>query len=200
MRRWQLAPALDLTVILCSCTPWATYPPIEGAAALGDPTLEPIPTLMAEAIRYVYDRDDSEPHEVAINLPPNIPARVYDQVITRLGGGRPMLGPDVNAYHIHAVRLRALEAEVDVIYPGGAGVPEFMTLSFKQDLLKGWYVNRARKWRFRVEVPEPNYVSPGPPTTRPASESEPMDGAEMGLEPSTESQEEGEADAVTRPT
>jgi hypothetical protein len=157
MRRLTNLLTIALILFLCGCTPWGTYPAIEGAAGLSDPELAPIPMLMAEAVRFVHERDGGE-GKLLVNLPPDTPAKVYDKVFDKLGGGEPLLEPDPKAYHVHIVRIRATDAEVDVIHPGPGDVPQLTTVKFRQNVVKGWYVKEHRDWRLRVDVPEPNYV------------------------------------------
>ena len=198
-RRYTLLFAF--LIPLAGCTPWATYPPIEGAVSFHNPALEPIPTLMAEAIGHVY-LSDERAGELVINLPPDTPAKIYDRVIARLGDGRPMQTDADRAYHVYELRLRANEAEIDVIHPGNGGAPELLTLSFKQELFKGWQLKRTRRWRLHVEAPPPYYIPPPeelPPTPQLPQEDEQT---EQYGPPAPEPDQSAapEVDAVTRPT
>jgi hypothetical protein len=146
---------------LAGCTPWATYPPIEGAASINDPQFAPIPELMAEAIAYGsehYGLDPVEGEPIVYNLPPNTAPRVYERVTDRLGDARPMVEGDDHAYHVTSVRVRTTNAQVDLICPRSDGHHELVEISFKQTFTKGYEVRDARLWRVHVEVPEPNFV------------------------------------------
>jgi hypothetical protein len=147
---------------LGGCTPWATYPAIEGATGAKNPTMQPIPNLMAEGIWHAYVRDrGGDSRDIVFNLPPDTPAIVYESVQKKLGGGRPMTEPGEPAYHVTEVRIRATEAEVDVIRPGD-GTPQQVTLFFKQDVIKGYQLARTRAWRYPVSTPWPAYPAVAP--------------------------------------
>ena len=149
-----------VSLFLAGCTTWATYPPIEeGAIELNDPTLEPIPSLMAEAIRFSYEHY-AQGHDVVINLPEGTPAEVYDLVIGMLGAGRPMVQGDSTTFGVLEVRVRALDAEVDIIYPRVGTSHEMATITFHKDLLTYYEVVSSRLWRIRVDPPRPHYVPP----------------------------------------
>ena len=157
------------------CSPWSTYPPVEVSAAqkLTRPTFEPVPTVMATAIRYARSTY-LEGREVAINLPRGAPAEAYDKVFAKLdaegGGGRPMTVPGEPALHIVEVRTRAMDAQVDLIYPRADGLNQFVTLTLRREVFEDWRVKSARPWRLRnVELPQPNYVPPPATDEKPAS-------------------------------
>lgn len=149
--------------MIAGCTPWATYPPIEGTVELHNPTLTPIPQLMSRAITYVAAQDGHE-SEILFNLPVETPAVVYGLVIEDMGGGTPLADPADDAYHVMAVRVRGLEGEVDLIRPDAGGVPQLLTVSFKQDFVQGWRAKSVRRWHLRIETPAPHYATaPLPP-------------------------------------
>lgn len=157
MRIASFLSLLGLSIVLTGCTPWATYPPVEGAVELSEPTLEPIPTLMSKAI--VFAREHYAPdHGLVINLPPDAPATAYLAVIKHLGGGRPMDLEDESAFHVRTVRVRGLDAEVELIYPRMGRVHELVTIRFKKKVLGEYAVTSTRLWRYEVEVPPPHYV------------------------------------------
>ncbi len=169
--------ALILIVLAAvGCTPWANYPPIEGAVAINSPKLPPIPGLMASAIRWGQENDGVpiENEQVVFNLPPGTPAEVYDKVIEKLACGQPMQYPGERTYHITAIRVRASTAEVDLVHPDVHGVYGLTEIHFKQNVIHGWRIDNARSWRIRVDVPAPNYIAPPPPEVV-APEAEPMD-------------------------
>jgi hypothetical protein len=154
--RQLLVIALLVTMIgIGGCTPWATYPPTDGAVSFNNPALEPIPTLMTEAIRRAVDRDEVS-GTIYFNLPEDTPESVWSKVAERLGDAKALSDPGQPAYHVTAVRIRTVEAEVDVIRSGPEVVPQLSTIEFKQQL-GGWKVVSAREWRVRVEAPEPHY-------------------------------------------
>ncbi|MBT8485089.1 MAG: hypothetical protein HKO59_03195, partial [Phycisphaerales bacterium] len=79
-------------------------------------------------------------------------------VMDKLGGGSPMRDASQDAYHVTNVRIRTVDAEVDVIRRNDMGDPELLTLTFKQNLLKGYMVQDVRVWRYEVDEPPPYYV------------------------------------------
>ncbi len=154
----KIAALVGLSVVVVTaCAPIATYPPLDGAVELSNPALEPIPTLMAESIRYAQSRYGDGAGGFAINLPPNTPTAVYETVIARLGRCHPQFDRDEPAYHVTSVRARGLKAEVDLFYPRTDGYYEFVTISFRRDVLRGYEVANTRLWRTDDHPPGPNY-------------------------------------------
>lgn len=158
---------LVMTTGPVGCTTWATYPPIEGAAQIGHPKLEPTPTILADAIRYVHDRHGEG--ELVFNLPEGAPNDLYDILSRRLRDSRPMQSDDELAIHIQQIRIRANTAEVDVIYPRPGGHHELVTLYMRQRFMTEYRVTGTRLWRVRVDVPRANYT---PPAAQPAGQDE----------------------------
>ena len=152
-------------VAWAGCAPFATYPPVQGMVELSGPTIEPIPTLMTESIRYAQSRYGDGAEAFAINLPPQTPPAVYETVIRRLGGGHPQLDAGEPAYHVTSVRARGLTAQVDLFYPRPDGFYEFVTISFRRDLLRGYEVQNTRLWRTDDQPPQPNYRPQGAEAT-----------------------------------
>ncbi|MCH6552109.1 MAG: hypothetical protein IH804_08875 [Planctomycetes bacterium] len=161
MRPIRFAALLGLAAALSGCARWATHPPIESTERSGGPSVEPIPSLMADAIRFAHNHYRGH-DEVIINLPEGTPAAVYEMVTDRLGSGRPMMASSERAYHVTEVRVRGLDAQVDLLSPRKDGYYHFVTISFRQDLLRGYQVAHTRLWRIREEPPAPNYRSPPP--------------------------------------
>lgn len=170
-RRSPLA-ALALLVlgalILPGCSGWATYPPIEGATQIGHPKLEPVPSIMAEAIRYAHDRYLHD-GEIVFNLPEGCGSEVYESVKLRLNSpARPLLEAGQPAVHVNAVRIRAMDAQVDVVYPRSDGHYELVTLFMRQKFLHKYEVRDTRLWRIHVSPPQPRYEPP--PAPEPAAD------------------------------
>ena len=161
----KIAALLGMSlIVVTACAPFATFPPVDGAVQLGGLTPEPIPTLMAEAIRYAQSHYGDGAQLFAINLPPQTPAQVYETVISHLGGGHPQFDTDEPAYHVTSVRARGLTAEVDLFYPRSDGFYEFVTISFRRDVLSGYKVLNTRLWRTANRPPGPNYRPPAEAT------------------------------------
>lgn len=169
-----LAAVGGLILLLNACAPSATYPPVETTAKLAKPTFEPVPTVLATAIRFVQE-NYTKGQDLAINLPQGVPAEAYDKVFEKLGGGRPMMIPDEPAIHIQEVRTRNFNAQADVIYARADGFNQLVTLTMKRTMFENFRVERVRPWQLRdVMAMAPNYVAPPTPPTppEPAEESE----------------------------
>lgn len=151
---------------LAGCTPWATYPKIEGAGDITNANLPPIPELMALSVlwgaeHYPEGVEATDGVSFYYNLPEGTPAKVFRRVETRMGEGDPLLRAGIPAYHVQMVRVRTVEAEVDLIAPRTDGLYDLVTLQFKQHITKGWRVIDHRVWRVRVDVPGPAYRPDG---------------------------------------
>jgi len=148
---------LFIVLLLGGCAPWVTYPPIEGAAQIGHPRLEPVPSIITESIRFANDRFAKMEGEIVFNLPPGSPAPLYQDVARRLGNARPMKADDERAIHVTEVRVRARDAEADVVYPRPVGHHEIGTLKLRQTVLHHFKVEQSRLWRIHVDPPAPNF-------------------------------------------
>lgn len=180
MRAAHFVLLMVLTIVTAGCTPWATYPPVEGTVELNDPALSPMPTLMADAISFAREHYAPD-HDLVINLPADTAADVYLKVINALGEGRPMTAEDETAFHIQVVRVRGLQAEVEVIYPRMGRVHELVTIRFRKKVLGRYEIDNTRLWRYEVEAPGAHYIPPPEPEPEPEPESEPEAG--VGPEP-----------------
>lgn len=146
-----------ILITLAGCTSMGTYPPSPGFDGVVDASVEPVPTLMAKAIRYAQIRYGSVGEDIAINLPPDTPDLVYRLVAQQLGGGHPQFDSDEPAYHIAEVRLKTMAAEVDIFYPRKGLYHGFVTMNFTRDLFGNYKVKHTRLWRITRNPPEPNY-------------------------------------------
>ncbi len=142
------------SICLWSCAPAATYPPTEGTVSMG-PSSPPIPELMAESVRFTNAREGrGEP--VVINLPPNTPPNVWEEVLRRLPDARPMLDAGELAYHVQQVRLDGSNAEVDLIYRR-ENFNQLTTVVFEGAPFRPWRALYLKNWRVITESPGPNY-------------------------------------------
>lgn len=198
-----MAAVVAVAVAGGGCTPWATYPPVEGAVELTGPKVEPIPTLMAESIAYAHERYARAQGELVINLPPGASKSVYDDVLEDLpGGARPMSAGDTAAYSVEQVRLRGRNAEVDLVVPRSDGFNEFLTLYLDQGFPPAkWVVKRTRLWRIRVAAPTANYPSPlpGSPGAAGAPAAPAPEGEVIATEPRTGAERPETADTAETP-
>lgn len=167
-----LSLAALVTGLIGGCAPMSTYPPVETAAAtaITRPTFEPVPSVMTAALEYAQANYAQE-RDLAINLPEGAPVELYDIVLERLGGGRPMRVPEEPAIHVTQVRTRAFNAQVDLLYPRVDGINQTVTLTLRYNLPDGWRVTDAREWRIRhVAAPAPSYVEPASDESQDQSE------------------------------
>lgn len=153
--------ALFLSLLLASlslsgCAAWTTYPAIPGALRVGHPEVEPLPTIMAEAVRYSNERY-LKAEEPVFNLPDGVTIHTYESVKRRLRGGKAMREPGEPAVHVREIRVRGADAQVDVVFPRSDGLYQFVTLYMKQRLVNRYEVRDTRLWRIHVQAPQPNY-------------------------------------------
>jgi hypothetical protein len=137
-----------------SCAPAATYPPTEGTTSLG-PKSPPVPELMAESVRYAHSRL-GRTDAVVINLPPDTPPEVWEEVLRRLPTAAPMRSTEELAYHIKQVRLDGSKAEVDLIYRR-ENFNQLMTVVFEGAPFRPWRALHHTNWRVPVESPGPTF-------------------------------------------
>jgi hypothetical protein len=173
MQRLLVIAVLVSVGFIGGCTPWATFPPIEGAVDFNNPALEPIPTLMARAIQRAAEQDETS-GTIVFNLPEDTPESVWRKVAERLGDAKAMTTAGQAAYHVTTVRIRTVEGEVDVVSSGPDEVPQLRTIGFKQQI-DGWKIVSTRNWRVRITAPEPHYPpdsdeGASPPSTQPAGD------------------------------
>lgn len=148
-------------LLLSACTPWAAYPELEGGYEFHNPLLEPMPSLMAESIRWTHANHGSGHDDFVINLPAGTPLSLYDSMRRRVGGAGPMTSTEQWAYHIFQVKARGGQGQVDILYPKDEpGSYEFATLFLNHDIPGGWRVEDQRIWRVPFDVPQPNYAAP----------------------------------------
>jgi hypothetical protein len=168
--------ALAAVSLLGACSPWQTYPNVESSLSIGSAKTEPVPSLMAESIRHSHDKWGNRTYsqtEPVINLPEGTPAEVYVTVTEKLGGGQPMMSPGQPAYHVTQVRVRALDAEVDLMYPAGDGLMREATLYFEKDVWSKFRVTGVRPWRVPVRETPPPHYTPEPVESAPAPDAAP---------------------------
>jgi len=146
-----------VVVVLAGCAPFATYPPVEGSIAINNPTFEPVPSIMADAIRAVHERYGEGHDDYAINLPEGAPEKAYRYVLHKLGEAKPQESADEWAYHLTAIRSRGLNAEADVIVPRDGAPPVMVTLRMRKHLTN-YAIESVKQWNYPVELPPPHFM------------------------------------------
>ncbi|HIB00498.1 MAG TPA: hypothetical protein EYO31_01035 [Phycisphaerales bacterium] len=151
---------LIFTVLLfSSCTPVATYPPVENDTALtfSNSANEPVPTIMAVVISYAHEHFGGM-DTVVFNLPEGVGHETYNIVAEKLGGAIPMTSPNEIAYHLTELRVRGFTADADIIFPSASGRYELATVRVGSSLVSPWRVTRDRVWLIpSSEAPAPGY-------------------------------------------
>jgi len=148
-----------LIASLASCSPIATYPPIEvdSAVTFSNSTYEPIPTVLVTSIEHARDHLGGV-GAVVYNLPEGMTSETYGIVTSRIENSRHMQNAEELAYHITQLRVRGLRAEADVVYPVGGGKYKTATVYLTKSMVDPWTVERTRVWAIPVSiVPAPNY-------------------------------------------
>jgi hypothetical protein len=143
-----------------SCSPIATFPPIETEAAtkFGDATRKPVPRVMATVIKYAHEHygwtDD-----VVFNLPKGVGQEAYALVNAMLSNATPMTSNDQSAYHIIELRVRGFNAEADVVYPARSGDYRMATLRLHTSAFDPWKVTYDRVWAVPIHE-SPSFTYP----------------------------------------
>jgi len=150
---------LLLFTFIHSCTPIATYPPIEVDSALtfSNSANEPVPTILVATLAYAHEHFGGM-DIIVFNLPEGVTDETYTIVADRLGGAVPMTSQNQIAYHITELRVRGFHAEADIIFPSTSVSHEEATVRLKSSLLEPWSVSGDRVWLVPVlNLPAPNY-------------------------------------------
>lgn len=159
MRKHNLLNAISLTAVFVSalflsgCAASMTYPEYAGAPK-ADPSLQPMPNLMADALKFSHQRTSPE-QELVFNLPPTTPVQVWRGVGKRLDIGRPMTASDTMVWSVRQVRLSGGRAEVDVVYPT-QGIYQIATVHFVGSTAQPFYPTMLQFWLVPVDAPTCN--------------------------------------------
>lgn len=143
-----LCACVSLQMVGCSAA--MTYPEYPGAPK-ADPSLPPLPYLMADAITFVHGRVCAG-SEVVFDLPPNTPKQVWRVVAKRLGTGRVMREGDKSVLYVRQVRLSGGRAEVDVVYPSD-GIYQLATVHFTGATGQPFYPKMLQLWLVPTDTP-----------------------------------------------
>lgn len=143
-----LFAGVSLQMVGCSAA--MTYPEYPGAPK-ADPSLQPLPNLMADAITFVHGRVCAG-SEVVFDLPPNTPKQVWRVVAKRLGNGRVMREGDKAVLYVRQVRLSGGRAEVDVVYPAD-GIYQLATVHFTGATGQPFYPKMLQLWLVPTDTP-----------------------------------------------
>ena len=144
--------SLLLLATVSGCTPWATWPRIPGSPSLSTPTLHPIPRLCVLAVGAIREElGDESP--LVINLLPGLDEKEAEEIMENFPGAT-TLTESGSAYHLMKVRVRVVEAEVDVLVPTDSGKCDTWVVKFKQQI-SDWDVESVRRFRHQKPAPAP---------------------------------------------
>ena len=170
VRGWWCGGAAALGVVALAagalvgggCAAWGNYPPIGDDYAVNNPNTPPMPTVAAEAVRWVARKYPVD-GEFVVNLPRGMERETAEKVLARIGlPGARLVSPQtvgLPAYHVTKVWVRESQAAVDVLRPvtdvaaetelgRGAMNYQLFTVRLEGGGLRGsWRVNAApRAW------------------------------------------------------
>ena len=148
-----------LLFLFVGCANISTYPPVENAVVLSNPTStsEPVPTIITEVLFYAHEHFGGM-EIVVFNLPKGVENETYVMVASRLGGGIPMTSNEQVAYHITELRVRGLSADADIVFPATSGGYEEATIHLESSPFGNWGVTDERVWLIPSKTaPSPNY-------------------------------------------
>ena len=162
-RSGLLAVALFSLLGLASCTPYATYPPLNEVEPLL-PGLYPVPQVMGKALRTAYDKtagtlqEGDEQPTLVFALPDGISVGNWRQIGVETGveGAREITEEDYQSgvpfWSVEQVRIRNHRAEVDVIFPTSDEYQR-ATVLFQSSPFNSFEVTFFQRWRIPVAIP-----------------------------------------------
>lgn len=174
-----LPPAFCLSLLLPlflpalhSCATWATYPPVEGDAAVADPNVHPLPTVIETALVRVFNRYPVD-GRFTINFPEGMDRDRAQRVARDAAERAPSpMGPaltvgepgwdDAPLYHVSELRIRADRAEVEILRPvAEADAHQPVTVRLLGGV-NGWITTSTRTWPIGFKDTPPLYSWPDP--------------------------------------
>jgi hypothetical protein len=140
---------------LSGCAAWQTFPPTDGTTFF-DPAIQPVPEMMATAIRAALDRSSASAAPVRFNLPEGAKDTVWIKVREFLGGdATPAREGDKLFATVEQVRLDGGVGQVDVVVPQGEHYQLF-TVHMRGGALAKWRVETVQPWTLRINPPKIN--------------------------------------------
>lgn len=144
------AVSVALACVVPGCASTMTYPAYPGAPK-ADPSLQPMPNLMGDALKFAHQQI-APSSEFVYNLPPATPVQVWRLVGKRIGTGRAMNASDTAAWTVRQVRLSGGKAEVDVVYPT-QGIMQLATVHFTGSTGQTFYPSILQLWLVPTDSP-----------------------------------------------
>ena len=145
----------SLLVLTTGCNPYAyiNVPPQAGDLALHSPNQKMVREVEIEALRVLLrDRPLSQPTE--LQCPEGTSESTLKMIVSRLGElappppeVSPETSPDISsAITVTQVRIRGARAQVDMLYPTLAGMPQLLTVYLSYTPINYWRVDRIVDW------------------------------------------------------
>lgn len=151
----RVAAVLVAAVLLTGCAGWQTFPPTSGETFF-DPSIQPVPEMMATAIRASLDKSSARELPVRFNLPPGAKDITWIKVREFLGSdARPATEGEHNFATVEQVRLDGGIGQVDVVVPQGEHYQLF-TVHMRGGALSKWRVETVQPWTLRINPPKVN--------------------------------------------
>jgi len=108
------------TSLTTGCAAWGNYPAIGEDGAINDPNVNPMPSVIAESVRWVVRNYPVEGAYV-INLPGGMERKTAERILTMLNDPNARLVAPENrglpVYHVAKIWVRESRATVDVFRP-----------------------------------------------------------------------------------
>ena len=135
----------------CAAPSYTNIPPLPGDTALHSPNDWNVLRVERAALAHVLEKDPPS-GRYAITLPQGTSSSSTNWMIHNLpsGGGRAddTAGP-IPVYEVAQVRIRGLDARVDIIRPHPNQDRQLVSVFLDTDI-KGWYATRDREWHTSV--------------------------------------------------
>jgi hypothetical protein len=147
---------LVAAALLSGCAAYFNYPSIGNDAAINDPNVAPVPTVMTLALRTVLTDHPPEGSYV-VNLPEGMGRKQANRIVSDLGTPTAQLATrgtaELPVWHVSRIWIRGDRAEVDVLRPL-AGAHQGTTVRMTGGP-RPWRVTSTKVWPVgMLDVPE----------------------------------------------
>ncbi len=150
----RTAPLSRLAALLClsGCHSYTNVPPIDGDTATNDANSVAVREIESAAVRALLE-DQPVDGPYVVELPEGTTTLTYEVVIPTIGPNARIPGPDdgvepVATFDVRAIRIRGLQAEVDIqrVDTALGGPGQLFTVHMQHDSMEGWYGKRIKRW------------------------------------------------------
>ncbi|MDZ4755167.1 MAG: hypothetical protein SGJ11_11835 [Phycisphaerae bacterium] len=137
------------------CVARKTFPPTTGKSYI-DPSIAPLPGMMAAAIKEGHARSSVAGGEIVYNLPAGMRKQAWKRISELLPeASRPSVPGDRQVVSVEQVRLDGSIGQVDILVPQGDYF-QLYTLHMQGAIFDPWKVTTAQPWTIRNEPPACN--------------------------------------------